>query len=313
MKDINILLAGNNAYAFNTQVFLISLLENSRNRNVHLYFLYNDFSEKNMDKLNKIIHQYNASVDYLYIDKKLFGNVPIKAITNKYITIETYFRMAMVEVLPSHIDKILYLDTDIIINQDYSVLYDLQLSENVCAYVCNDYGLVMNKKIKERVFNNLNFSKNDKYFNAGVMLLNLKYIRKKYSLKLFLNFISEYYSKLTFHDQDVLNALFKDHVKYVDYNFYNCRPFFYPYASKYENWIKNNAVIIHYGEKPWNYNFTDLAGDIFWKYARKGGYEFEYLKWKKENRKYQLFHFYDVFYKRVKRNLKLYFCRKAYL
>lgn len=303
--DINILLAGNDTYSFATNVFVISLLENSKNRPVHIYFMYSDFSEENRQRLKKTVTRYTGcTIDFVYIEKDIFSDVPLEATTNKYITVETYFRMAMSEVLPEDIDRILYLDTDIIVDKDYFDFYNMEFGENIVAYVCQDYGLVMNDKVRKSVYRNLGFNDTDLYFNAGVLLLNMKNIRRHFTLDIFKEFILNNYNKLIFHDQDVLNKLFKDKVKYVDYNLYDCRPFYYPYSRIYNKKIVDNAIIIHYGEKPWNADFTDIAGELFWKYALIGNYTEEYNRWLEDNKKYKNKKCIKIIIKIIKRNLK---------
>lgn len=303
--DINILIAGNNTYSFGINVFVISLLENSKRRSVHIYFMYNDFSEENQHRLRKTVTRYfGCTIDFIYIGEKFFSYVPLKATTNKYITVETYFRMAMSEVLPENIDRILYLDTDIIVDKDYLDFYNLELGEDIVAYVCQDYGLVMNDKVRKNVYHNLAFNETDLYFNAGVLLLNMKNVRRYFSLDVFKEFILNNYNKLIFHDQDVLNKLFRGRVEYVDYNIYDCRPFYYPYSKAYNKKIVDTAVIIHYGEKPWNADFTDLAGELFWKYALIGNYTEEHSKWLEDNKKYKSKNCMKIVIKIIKRNVK---------
>lgn len=300
---MNILSAGNDNYIFATKIFLSSLLKNRGKDGIKIYFLYSSLSEESINSLQEFIGKAeNSEIHFIYIDKKIFKNAPIKALTNPYITIETYYRMAMSEVLPEQIDRILYLDTDIIINKNIGSFYKSSF-DGKAAIVCDDYGITMSKKIRKKVYGNIGFAESERYFNAGVILINMEYMRKHIRLDDFLDYISMNHNSLIFHDQDVLNVMLKNRVKYEDYNKYNCRPFYYPFTDKYEKMI-DNAYIIHYGEKPWNDSFSDLGGDIFWKHARSAGFQKEYIEWKKANRKYFKENFLPIVAKRLKRNIK---------
>ena len=304
---MNILLAGNDAYAFGTKVMLTSLLENRSDDEVTIYFTYNQLSDVHKEEYSNLVNKYNhCAIHFIFIPLELFHDVPLKATTNPYITVETYFRMAMCETLPFSVDRILYLDTDIIVNRGWSEFYHTKFKDEIAAVACQDYGLCIADKIRKKVYENINFDLNDPYFNAGVMLINLKYVREHYSLSLFKQYISDHYESLIFHDQDVLNSTFKNHIQYMDFNLYNCRPFFYPYNKKSAKIIRE-AVFIHYGEKPWNIDFTDIkgAGELFWEYALKMGADEEYYKWKKLNHYYKFKNLFKIAKERLKRNIKL--------
>lgn len=304
---MNIMLALNNAYTFPTLVMLKSLFENNAREHIDIYCLYNDLSDNNLDKLKMAVEQWGGDGHFIYVNPAMFSNMPLKAMTNSYITVETYFRLAMKELLPLEIERILYLDTDAVINKNLSALYNVYMDNETLAVACEDAGIYYNKKIRKIVYANLEFENSDKYFNAGVMLLNLKGIRKTFSLDDFLEIVNEKYDRLLFHDQDVLNLAFKDKVRYIDYCTYNCRPFYYAYTKGNELQIKNNAAIIHYGEKPWNDSFSDMLGDVFWKYACEAGFNDRYSIWKSNNAKWLKANQAKVIFNRIKRNIKFAF------
>lgn len=301
----NILISGNDTYSFAIKVFLFSLLKNSKD-DVTIYFLYNDLNENNMVAIRAEVNQFSyARIEFIFVPNYLFKDVPLKAVTNSYITIETYFRMAVGELLPKKVDRILYLDTDIIVNGNYEEFYNHKFERESVALVCEDYGFKIAKSLKAQVYRNLGLEKDYRYFNAGVILINMENFRKYFSLNMFLEYVNENREKLMFHDQDVLNAMFKNRLEYADYSIYNCRPFFYAISSKNEKKISENAVFIHYGEKPWNTDFSDMSGKIFWRYASEAGFDKEYNIFIEKNAKYRTAYKKRIFIKKIKRNIKL--------
>lgn len=121
-----------------------------------------------------------------------------------------------------------------------------------------------------------------KYFQAGVLLLNLAEFRKAYTTKQILDFaVSEEWQLL---DQDILNKLCEGRVKYIDMRW----NVMVDYAGIRINKIialaprklnqmyldaRNNPAIIHYAgpQKPWFEPEMDF-GDVFWNYARGSVY-----------------------------------------
>lgn len=113
----------------------------------------------------------------------------------------------------------------------------------------------------------MKLNKNDRYFNAGVLLIDLQRWRKLFSWSKIKQIINTSNIEFYFHDQCILNYLLKNRVCYFNFNKYNCRPFYY-----LQSWIGKRIIdkthIIHYGAKPWEDDFYGLGGEIFIKYAR---------------------------------------------
>lgn len=267
---MNILIAANENYEFPTRVFAKSLLENNKNNEINLYYMYSNLSDRAKKKMIKVFSEYeNAHIEFLYIDENIFSNAPLDALTNKYITRETYYRLLMLDLLPKEIRRILYIDVDTIINRDINDLYQMELEEENVVAACEEYGFVLSPEIKDRVYNNLGLGNNMRYFNAGVMLIDICKMRKYYSTKQFFKTIDELQGKILFHDQDIMNLQLTSRTQFIDFRLYNCRPFFFKKTRINERKILKNAYIIHYGQKPWNQDFADMCLKIFWKYALK--------------------------------------------
>lgn len=189
------------------------------------------------------------------------------------VTQETYYRLLMMDYMPQEVERLLYLDTDIIVKGDISEFYGMPIDTEFAA-VCEDPCYIKPNPIKESVFSKLSFSDSDHYFNAGVILFNLRRIREKFSTDDFLDFAINRQDIITYHDQDVLNYLFKGHVRWVP-ECYNCRICMYPNETR--DRVLEEARIVHYGPKPWQPEYGRVfASEIFWENAREIGY---YWKW----------------------------------
>ena len=159
-----------------------------------------------------------------------------------YITQTAYFRFFITAFKPE-LDKCLYLDVDTIVLKSLSSLYNINL-KNKYAAVVEEGGTTDFKKSQ------LEWCNTKKYFNSGVMLINLKKWKQE---NLFNTFI-ELANCTPFADQPILNAVFKDNVIWLDNKF------------NYSWWLQekkfDDIFIVHFlgKEKPWK---DDYSEDIF--------------------------------------------------
>ena len=176
----------------------------------------------------------------------------------------TYYRILIPFLFEG---KILYVDSDTIIQDDISKIFDLDLGENEIGAVIDFDTECYKKKRIEYIKRELKMPDYKKYFNAGVILFNLDKINKETYLKEFLELSKR---KFEFLDQDILNIIFKNKVQYLpcDWNF--------QYHILFKGQEKNYSIkaerpkIIHYttNKKPWNSPDFELS-EKWWQIARK--------------------------------------------
>ena len=213
---------------------------------------------------------------------------------NNYITFETYFRFFIPDLF-SQYDKVIYLDADILVLDDLQPLYNNDIDD---YYI----GAVLDKTIEKirtqtdyienypehitynQYFNEKLNLKNYKYFNAGVLLFNLKKIRECNITERLWDFVVRI-NPLIYQDQDVLNAIMKEKVKYLE-NKYN-----YNYNYFQEKNKEELPVIIHFvgPYKPWNDSMENLFYLKYWDYAEKSSYWNNELKEKAKEYKVVIF------------------------
>ena len=246
-KQYNLLVSFDDRYVDKAMKMLFSLkLFNDCFFNVLIYYI--DLSSESILKVKKFFKDNKIGKVNFYkyeIDTSLF---PIYL---DHTSVETYIRLFVPFILSENIDKILYLDCDIICNGDITNLYDTDISNYYVAASVNkppigseDFNIDMNI--------NLGLPKDNKYINAGVLLINVKKIKEDYSIEKINNFISDKKEILIMQDQDIINKLFYKKIKIFS-NIYN-----YQINSYSDDKINNKAVLIHYSDslKPWNSNYT---------------------------------------------------------
>ncbi|GGI14205.1 hypothetical protein GCM10007377_09770 [Galliscardovia ingluviei] len=221
----------------------------------------------------------NMELRFINVDRLVSG-VELST-NNEHISVETYYRFLIQEVLPFY-DKVLYLDSDIVINGNIAELFDTQLGDNLLAAVRDiDFLGNLNMKDGNRLEYNrevLGMKNPYEYFQAGVLVLNTKAMREQYSITQWLEFASN--PDYIYNDQDVLNVCCEGRVEYLDWNWnvmHDCanrvaNVFSYAPNSAFDAYqaSRQNPLIIHYAgfEKPWKNPDCDFAS-YYWRYARQ--------------------------------------------
>ncbi len=262
--NINIVCVTDNNYAQHLGVMLCSIFEHQKCDNeLNIYVIDGGISEKNKSRLEDIGKRHNATITFLEIDKTIYKNFKI----SYHINHTVYYRISIPEILDSSIKKVIYLDCDLIIKEDISKLWYTDISEYFIA-------AVENPKFNRHV--NLKIPVNSKYFNTGVMLINLEKWRQ-YNISIqVIEFIKNNLEKIVLWDQDGLNAILYNKWKELHPKWNQQTIMFELAASKtfrneefYET-IKNPSII-HYttSSKPWHYMNEHPLKSEYYKYIRK--------------------------------------------
>ena len=201
--------------------------------------------------------------------------------SNAHISKETYYRFLIQDILPFY-GKVLYLDSDLVIEGDVSELYSVELGDNLLAAAHDvDYMGNLNMpdgKRMEYTKEVLQMEDPYSYFQAGVLVLNTAEMRKLHTVQEWMEIASN--PDYIYNDQDILNANCEGRVSYLGYEWnvmHDCggrvaNVFSYAPASAFDayNSSRSNPKIIHYAgfEKPWIMPECDYA-EYYWHYARR--------------------------------------------
>jgi lipopolysaccharide biosynthesis glycosyltransferase len=174
---------------------LDSLFKNNTEREFKIFVIVPSKNDRRFQNMGKLILEYGAEFEIIEINNDRFSNVKITG----HISVATYFRLFLTDLLPANIDNILFLDCDLLILGDIKDFYDLDNTKFDIAAVEELFS--SEHKIK------IGMSKETPYFNAGVMLINLKTWREKDYLTKFLKYLELHNEKVVYWDQDVLNSI----------------------------------------------------------------------------------------------------------
>ena len=268
LKRIPIFFAIDDAYTPLLTVALKSLIDNaSKDYQYLIKILHTDVQEGHMKQVKKYESE-NVNIEFVdlsyYIEK-----VKDKLYTRDYYTNTTYFRLFLPELYPQY-DKVLYLDSDIIVVGDISELYNTDMGTNLVAAAPDDI-IQKNKVFQDYAELVVGVSKYQHYFNAGVLLMNLDELRKFKFQEKFLYLLSTVKFSVA-QDQDYLNRLCKGRVTLISHDWDVM-----PYVN--DETKPEDIKLIHYNfaYKPWH--FEDITyNEYFWEYAKKTEFYDEIVK-----------------------------------
>lgn len=257
VNEIPVFFAVDNGYIPFLGVALKSLIDNTSKENKYaIKILYTSVSDENKARIKKY-EKENISIEFVDLNKQL-EEIKEKLYTRNYFSNTTYYRLFIPELYPEY-DKAVYIDSDTICLADIADLYNVDMEDNLIAAVPD--GVVQTidpfKDYVERVVGVADYNK---YFNAGVIVMNLKELRKYKFEEKFIYMLGKIRFEVA-QDQDYLNRLCKGRVKMIDYSWNRM-----PIMGKRDGDIN----LIHYnlGAKPWYFDDV-LYQEYFWKYAEK--------------------------------------------
>lgn len=239
---------------------------------VTMYLLHNGLKDSTVKRLQKIADKYNVGLKFLKIDSEILKDCPVDN-TIHYGNIMMYARLLLPSMLP-HLNKVVYLDCDLVVLQDLKSLWATDVNEMAVAmapdYYYNDNETLGRLEIA-----------GGKYLNSGVIVMNLDYWRRHNIQKEVLAYIVKNRDRIIYPDQDALNVVLKNEHKELPMK-YNITPFhFYKNLEhfpkdRYEEIAeaRRSPVIFHYigTIKPWSLGSYVPGKELFLKFQRLSGW-----------------------------------------
>lgn len=261
MSDNKIYIAcsvdGNKNFQEITAVMLYSLIKNlDPSRSAYVYILHDPKTVDTLEKYcDNIKNQYpNIEFQFVWVNKSVFEDKQISTYNN--LPLWTYYRLLLPDLVD--VDKILYLDWDIIVYQDISPLWDIDLGSDLLAGVKTNVLKPWMENIKV-----------DNYINAGMMLIDLRWRKDQDIWSKCIQFCIDHPMWLEgkvkiMWDQCAINKICNGKIKYIEPK-YNQTPMCFRWDLDYDvlwytkdqyNQAIKDPIIIHFAwvDKPWKYN-----------------------------------------------------------
>ena len=246
-------------------------LFNNTDSEVTVHLIHDEtLTEENRDKFSYVAGHFGQHVNFynaaeLCPDKikEYAGYVP--SIQNSRVSIGAFYRLLLPKIIPANIDRIIYFDADVIVNLDIKDLWQVELGDKPLAAVPESVASAELFKASkgygsEKYLITAGFVKFEDYFNSGVMLLNLNYMRQNDELLTSGVQFRGTHTQCSAFDQDILNYLFsKDYLKLPE----RYDQFIRSERLKKDMKSKIRPVIYHYTKNTLQLNSLDIF-NRFW-------------------------------------------------
>ncbi|MBD3614985.1 MAG: hypothetical protein HUJ22_00330 [Gracilimonas sp.] len=254
-----------------TGISMISMFENNKDvEDLTVYLFSKNITDTSIQQLSDIANEYGRK----------FVNIPLSTIlydlnvkeTERHI-ITVYAKLFFSRI--DEIEKIIYLDSDTIVNSSLREMWSIDLRNNLVAGV---------ETFSVKVKNELGLTKGDKFINDGVVVLNLKKLRSENMEQNFLQFINQYKGAPPFLSEGTINVVCKGQIKTIhpkfnlmsglltiqNRSYYKSENLGGYYNDATINEAIRNPVVIHYlaafFNRPWDKNCRHPLKNIYLKY-----------------------------------------------
>lgn len=264
---MNILVTLDSNYIEQLAVMLTSLIKSNSGIKFNVYVAHSSMDEDDFNLIKSSVTDA-CNIINVKIPENMFDDAPT---TDRYPK-EMYYRIFAAQFLPLSLDRILYLDPDLVIINSIEDMYGMDLGNNFFAAASH-----VDKSLKKINEIRLDMPEDSTYINSGVMLLNLPQLRKNQKIQEVYDYIEEKKMFFVLPDQDVLNGVYGDKTVPLDALIYNLSDRFLTlYNANPKNlgsrkdmrWIAHNTSIIHYcgRNKPWKSNYRGDLGFFYYYY-----------------------------------------------
>lgn len=217
----HIVYASDNKFAEILGISMVSLYENSRDmKDIIVYILESDISPENKQRLNDVAEKYHCAAPIWIRAKDISKELSMEIATDRG-SLSQYARLFISSDLPNNLERVLYLDCDIIINKSIKELWNIDLQGKTIGALMDAFSKYY------RV--NIDLEPNDIMFNSGVMLIDLKKWKEQHVEEQLIKFISSKKGKIQQGDQGALNAVLS-HDTYCFEPRFNSLTIFYDFS-----------------------------------------------------------------------------------
>ena len=273
MKPIGILVTLDGRYAPPLKTMLKSLFLNNPDERFDIYMAYSDMEDETVQSLEAFCGRHGERganrLIPLRIGDEMFADAPVL----RYWPKSMYYRLLASEILPEHLGTVLYLDPDTLILNAVRPLCETDFAGYLFAAAAHEDLIGISKHIN-RV--RLGTFDSERYYNSGVMLLDLAAQRREIVRGEIFDYVREHGEDLLLPDQDVLNALYGSRIFPLDESLYNYDArFFEAYLLKSQgekdiDWVVRNTVVLHFcgKNKPWKKSYRNRFGVLYKHYMQ---------------------------------------------
>jgi len=240
-ETIHVAIAFDQNYLVQFYALLTSIFHNNKENDIHIHAIVSGLSESIKEKIRVYAIQNNSIITYYLIDEQIVSQY----VLNNSRTSAVYYRLYFPLLVPAFVKRLLYLDTDTLVLNNLTELYDTNL-ENYPV------GAVYDNWVKTAPY--LGINQEGQYFNSGVLLIDVEKWKAQHISERSFTFLRDNPEKIHYVDQDALNAVLQNNWKRLDEKYNLMYSYISEGLSKDE--LKKyvaDKVILHFTlQRPWN-------------------------------------------------------------
>lgn len=250
-------------YVQHASVMLMSLSKTNKDYNFDIYIMSLNVCSESKRIIYNLFSNSNMAIHFIDVEESKIVDFPIKK--TDYLSIACYLRLFLPIMLPKHVDKVLYLDSDIIVNTCITELLDMDISDYYAA-ACLD--------IDQNHCQRLSYSKKLGYYNSGVFYFNIAQLRLFDFFSKVQDYLKTVKVPLKYHDQDIMNYVLRGRIKTLEHK-WNMLECFYLEEEKrtlFSDVVEgmSDTKIIHFSSafKPWNFGCRHPKKNEYYRYLK---------------------------------------------
>ena len=267
METIDLLVSLDENYLPQLRVMLYSASLNNPGVHFRVFLLHRGFSTELLSSLSRQLEVLDMELRAIRVDERLFENAPVM----KQYPQEMYYRLLAAQLLPEDMDRIIYLDPDILVINPLTPLWRLDMGGKLFAAAAHTGMTELANNV-----NRLRLGTERNYFNSGVLLIDLASCRAEVKPEEIFSYVSEHAEELLLPDQDILNALYSSRILELDDALWNYD------ARNFKNylmrsngaadmeWVIENTAVLHFcgRAKPWKPHYRHRFGMLYLHYEQ---------------------------------------------
>ena len=243
MENMHVAFCCDNNYIMPASIMLESLMRNNRNRHIIAHTFTDDLNENSIETLRILVEKYQGELVTHQLPEEAIETMKNAPLAWEYLSTAAYYRLMLPYVLDEAVEKVLYLDCDVMVRKNLEQYYDCPIKDNYVAGVHD----IEEEQHSERL--NLPL-----YVNSGVLVMNIREIKQSFSLNEMLDEMNRLMKRdeVTCGDQDIINIIFHKKMLILQdaFNYQHC--IHKKYVLKHKKEVQE-AAVVHFitSDKPW--------------------------------------------------------------
>ena len=274
-NDIVLVSASDDGYAMPLAVTIRSALNHlGRDRRMRLFVLDGGLTEESRTRLVRSWNDPRLTVEWIHPDMRLVGDL----LVSHQVTVVTYLRLLMAELLPEQIQRAIYIDADMLVRRDLGQLWDepqdahaaLAVPEIAAPYIDAPAAMPQFERCRQYLcaftpimnYRELGLEPDAQYFNGGLLVADLAQWRRRNLGPQMLDCLRDHREHVLWWDQYALNVVLAGNWRPLDYR-WNQGAGVYAYPSWRQSpvdretfeQLRTSPWIVHFcsPSKPWHY------------------------------------------------------------